>query len=719
MKRLLKAISWLLLLLFLLLLLMALMLTTKVGTKALAGLSNRYFSDWLQTDNVEGSLLTGLSGKQVIWQGAKERVVADNFVFEPDIGNLMQKQLHIKNLQADSIVVELSGASDDDEQETPVINLPLAIKVDQLNVKQLDIIQQKGTAEETQQTIKNINLTANAEADRLFIQHFNASPLIDGEPLQLKADGDININAPYTLDGNLVFDYQHPEHGKATGKFLLAGDTQHYSITGQANLDSPEYDALNLQLKGKGTQENLNINELMFKGLEGTANGKATLDWKDALTWTANITTDSIKTDKLLPEWSAELTAKFSTKGHTQNDKLQAEVNLDRLEGTLKAYPLKASGQVTISGNNEKTNLDIQSLDIAAFDGKGSVQGEVKLAGKDVYWNANLSTENIKTNTLFPDWSATITATLASEGEYANDKPKLTAHIDHLEGHVLGNPLAAQGHISVDDKDIQVTHLKARSGVNTLEVNGKASEPFNLDWSLQGENLAQVLKGLQGKLSGKGQFKGSIEEPQIVAKLTGQSIRYQDYRLANIDMDIEQNKQRFSINGDLKKLQIAEEKIDSISLTGDGKLEQHKLLLQLAHAVGKVNLQAEGGWQDETWQGHLKQLSLKETEVGNWHLNQSVKVKANQKKATISDFCLQNQQASVCADYLEWQEKGGVNAKGALKNIPFSLFKNWLPDDINLPGNLQADFAIDQRGGKPKGSVNVRLPDNQFFGRPL
>lgn len=713
MRRLLKAISWLLLLLFLLLLLIVFMLTTKVGTKALAGLGNRYFSEWVQTSDVDGSLLTGLSAKRFVWQGPKERVLADNFVFEPDIGDLLEKQLHIKNLQADKIVVELSGSSEENEQ-TQAIKLPLAVKVDQLNIKQLDIVQQKGTSEETRQTIKNIDLSANAEAERLFIQRFNASPVIDGKPLQLKANGDININAPYTLDGNLAFDYQHPEHGDVTGKFILAGDTQQYSIKGQANLDSPEYELLNLQLSGQGTRENINIDELAFKGLEGTANGEANIDWKDALKWTASIKTQNIKTEKLAPDWPAELTAKFSTNGQTQNGQTQAEVRLDSLEGSLKAYSLKANGLVNISSNNKKTDLDIQSLDVNAFDGKGSVQGEVTLAGKDIYWDAKLKTEQIKTDSLLPDWPATITSALISKGEYVDQKPKLRAQIEQLEGNVMGNPLAAEGIVTVDDKDIQVKNLRARSGTNRLEVNGKASEPFDLAWSLQGDNLAQVLKGLQGQLSGDGQLQGTIKQPQVSAKLAGQGISYQDYRLAAIDMDIEQNKQQFTIDGNLKNLQIAQEKIESISLKGDGKLEKHNLALQLAHTFGKVNLQAEGGWKNETWQGLLKQLNIKETEVGNWSLNQAVNVKANQTQVQASDFCLQNQQASICANRLEWQENGGVSTKGELKNIPFSLFKPWLPKDIKLPGSLQADFAIDQQNDKPKGFVNVRLPDNQF-----
>jgi translocation and assembly module TamB len=713
MKRLLKALSWLLLLLFLCLLLLVFILTTKVGTKALAGLSNRYFSDWVQTEAVDGSLLTGLSAKQFVWQGTKERIVINNLIFEPDMGDLLEKQLHIKKLHADKILVELAASSDDGGQ-MQAINLPLAIKVDQLNITQLDIVQRKGSTEETQQTINNINVSANAEAERLFIKHFNAAPLIDGKPLQLKAEGDININAPYTLDGNLRFDYQHPEHGEATGRFILAGDIQQYTLKGQASLDSPAFHLLNLQLSGEGSQERVNINELAFKGFEGTANGEANIAWKDALTWTASINTKGIKTEKLMPEWPAELTATFSTKGQTHNEKLQAEVRLDSLEGSLQTYPLTANGLVNIAGDSEKMDIDIQSLDVTAFDGKGSVQGEVTLAGKAIYWDATLKTDNIKTDRLLPDWPATITSVLVSKGEYIDQKPKLTAQIERLDGNVMGNPLAAQGLITVDDQNIQIKNLKARSGKNTLDVNGKASEPFDLAWSLQGNNLSQVLKDLQGQLSGSGQLQGTIKQPQVSATLKGQGIRYQDYRLAAIDMDVEQNKQQFMIDGNLQKLQIAEETIDSIEIKGDGKLEKHKLALQLAHTAGNVNLHADGGWENETWQGSLKQFTIQETDVGNWRLNQAMNVKASQKQVQTSDFCLQNQQASVCANRLEWREKKGIKTSGALKNIPFSLFKPWLPDDITLPGNIQADFAIDQQNDKPKGTVNIHLPDNQF-----
>lgn len=821
MKALLKTLSWLFLLLLLLLLVAVFMLTTSAGNQALLGLANKYVNA-LEITGGNGILLNDFTADKLRWQGEREQVTASKLVFKNNSAALLKKAVHVEALTIDHLKIALQPREDKPKESPQSIQLPIALQADEIAIGQLEIIQTDQAGNQRSQIIDNIYLSAKAENEYVSIQQFRAQPILDGEPLSVDLQGEVNINEPYTLDAQLLLDYAHAEQGKAKGDFTLSGDTQNYRLDGTANWDSPRLGALDLTVKGEGTRQYFAIENLDLNALQGKATAKGKVEWQDGIRWGLDITTDKIRTDQLAADFPGIITTRLSSQGVRKDGVLQADVDLTRLQGELKAYPLDAKGTVTVRGDAEQTAIDIADLALKAFGGdtdltgklliKGKdlewdaslttrnlqadnispdlpatinatlttqgqqrngelqadidlerldgnykdypltangvirlegnpaadlvietkplavtalggdsrLQGTVTVAGKAISWDATLSTDGLQTEKVLPEWPASITTTIESKGRLQDGRPELTAKILKLDGKLLDNPLKGTGLVQVAGDTITVDDVDVQSGSNRLKVNGQASAPFDLTWSLEGNNLSQLLKGLQGKLSADGRLKGRLDTLQVQADVAGKNVRYQDYALKTVDLTVSQKNKRFELEGALAGLQVADQLIKAADIKGSGTIEQHRVVLDVEHELGVLALTASGGLKNQRWQGQVSDLILDKTQVGRWQLAKSVNVTASAKQADVSRLCLQNGDSSLCAKG-EWQQEKNatsIKADGELTAIPFRLVKSYLPNTVDLPGSLDADFDFRQQGKVQSGSVRLVLPDNQLTIKP-
>lgn len=821
MKALLKTLSWLFLLLLLLLLVLIFMLTTNAGNQALVGLVNKYVNE-LEISGSNGLLLNDFSADNIRWQSDSEQVNASNVIFKNNLAALLQKEVHVEELAIGYLNIVLQAREDKPEKTQQAIQLPVALQADRIAIDTLEIIQIDQDGKQQSQIINQLYLSAEAENEHVSIQQFKAQPILDGEPLSVDLNGEVNINEPYTLDGKLLLDYVHTEHGNVKGDFKLSGDTQHYRLDGVADWDSPRFDRLDLTVKGSGTRQHFVIDDLALNAFKGKATAKGQIDWQEGLRWALSMKLDNLHTEKLTSDFPGVISSRLNSQGERKGDKLTVDVDLASLQGELNAYPVDAKGKVTVRGDTQETTVDIADLALKAFGGdtdlsaslliKGSdlewdaalstknlqadtispdlpatlnatlttkgmqrngdlqaainlekldgrykdyplqasgviqlqgepannlqietkplkvtalggeseLQGTLNIEGKAIKWDANLATDGLQTIKLLPEWPATITTQIESQGQYRDGKPELTAKILKLDGELLDNPLKGTGWVQVSGETITVDNVDLQSGTNRLTVNGQASEPFDLSWSLDGNNLSQLLKGLQGQLKAEGYLKGKRDDLHVKAAIEGQQIRYQDYQLAAIDLNVSQKHNQLALDGDLSRLQVGDQLIKAAAIEGRGSIEKHRVVLGLEHEQGKLDLTASGAWKNQRWQGQIGDLVLLNTEVGRWQLKDTVDVLASAKQAEVSRICLQNKASSLCAKG-QWQQgknTASINVDGELKAMSFDLVKSYLPDTLDLPGRVDAVFDFRQQGRTQSGNLRVLLPDNQLTIKP-
>lgn len=357
----------------------------------------------------------------------------------------------------------------------------------------------------------------------------------------------------------------------------------------------------------------------------------------------------------------------------------------------LKDLVLKSgSNKLQVSGQaseplNLTLNINAQKLSEISPDIKGSTQGSLQILGtyKSPIFKADLKASKLKY--------------------------KKTA--------LGGSEIKLKGEVQVVDGAPIIKSLTSNIGNNKIQISGRAISPYNLEWDINAKKLNQLYPDLSGFLIAKGKLQGTIDKPIINATVDAKKIVYKEFKLGSADITAKTNNGVYKIKGSLKKLQSADQKVNKATFDVNGRIENHSIVAFVDHDEAKVNVTASGGWSNETWKGTLNKLKVKETQAGDWVLQNPTQISLSKKGLSSKRFCLSGKvsasKTQVCSA-ASWSETAGLVTKGTLSKTPLALFKPWLPEGIDLAGSVSGSYDIKQNNGKPKGSIKLTLPDSSF-----
>ena len=439
--------------------------------------------------------------------------------------------------------------------------------------------------------------------------------------------------------------------------------------------------------------------------LNGIANEDQGIDWR--------INANNLS--QLHPDIKGSLIGDGNAKGLLDGSRGTLQINT--LRGNLQDFSVKAKGQIKLH-NKIVTAKDIV---LEVGDNLLTLNGNTG-ESYGVDWTVNA--QNI--GQLYTGINASVKGNGKLSGELDGSAFKLG--IAQLKGQYEGRPIKAIGNVSSESGKISVQKLEVFAGSNHLQVNGQASEPFDLSFNIDAPKLAEAWPGLGGSLKGSGSFKGNLDRPQIQADLKGKQLRYQsknqnknrdknqDLSIGTLDIKADQRGETYTINAAIMNLKQGDNVIQKATIDGKGRLDKHTVKLSVHHKEGKLDLKANGGWSNkplQRWKGQIQNLTLRDTVAGNWRLNSPISIKASATNVTSSQLCLSSdRKAQLCAEGQWSQVNNTIKAKGNLKQVPLNMGKPWMPDTLSLPGLVNGDFDVVLVNGKPKGTVDIRLPDS-------
>ena len=397
-----------------------------------------------------------------------------------------------------------------------------------------------------------------------------------------------------------------------------------------------------------------------------------------------------------------------------QVGKAKADFELD---GTLTAYRFKLNAHlentlfspqaIQLQGKGDYDQVSLSGIQTHSLDGKLKGKAEVKWT-PELTWLFDGKLEQVKLGRYVPEWPAEFDATLNYKGGY-NKTLYGILDLQTLDGTLKGKKINASGKIEHQDQNITLQNTIANIGKNKIKASGKASPPFDLSWDINAKHLKQLLPDLSGKLIAKGTLKGTLEQPILNAKLDAKNIHYQHYKLGSANLMAKSTQGVYSLQGDLKQLDLDQQKISKASLDASGTIDSHQLKLNFTHPDARVKLQAKGGWKDPQWKGTLQQLQLDTRQVSKWKLQKPVQITASKDQLKTSKFCLSNRAAQSCS-HINWSAKTGVDIEGDLKRTPLALLNPFLPAEIELKGSVNGHYKIQQKNNKIHGDVALQFP---------
>ena len=330
--------------------------------------------------------------------------------------------------------------------------------------------------------------------------------------------GDINLNLNWQ---NLRWPAQHSSwFNSSQGQASIEGNIDRYKIKLSTDSPWPQTAPSSWNALAEGNLEGLNFHSLRVNALKGEINATGKLNWRSGLSWKADIHATNINPAGLWPQWPGLLKANMTNTGTFINDKLITDLKIDKLNGTLRDFPVSLHSQLGLRDND----LDIEFFDFQSGDSQVSVSGR---AG----------------NTLKLDWSIAATnlaelyplaqGKLQAKGQLSGlrDAPEIKASIIGNDLKLKNNEVGSiEGTLNIDL--FKWKKLDIQLAAQGIKLNEYELQSLNINANSQRVQAKATSKTLTTQVELKGHpqeegWSGTVERIDII------STQYDNWQLAS------------------------------------------------------------------------------------------------------------------------------------------------------------------------------------------
>ncbi|MFY9825366.1 MAG: translocation/assembly module TamB domain-containing protein [Thermoanaerobaculia bacterium] len=742
--------------------------TTERGTHVLLTRLAGFIPGTLTVGAQRGPLTGPLDLRDVHYKNDTMELRIAHLALAWDLGKLRGRQLDVESLHAEGIRVVLQPTKTDTSNGKLVdVHLPVNIVVRDALIRDLEVLKVAPPGQPAAAPFRLDQIALDAQSDRLRDLLHVRSLKVDGPTFKLRASGDVKPVGAYDLDlqaeanyngsgvppvavagtfrgtlEKLGIDVRTSQPFVATAKGDVLTPMREVGLDLAAHVQDVDVHALNAAWPAA----RVSTADVRIKGQlnDFTSEGSLTGSYPDLGAAAVNYRLARRGTDYLVESLhvksanGSDLTAKGSI-GTAKKD-LDLDVLADwrglawpltgkptvvsrqgdaKLKGTLNAYKLDLNadlagpgippGRWRLSGHGDPEKMTLRSVQGDVLRGRLTAEGLVAWKPQ-VAWKLKVNGENLDPGAYDPQYPGRLTFAAASDGELRNGNPYGKVEVTNLNGTLRGNPVAGAVLLGLAGERYNLPRLDLRSGSARLAASGSfTTTAGDLDFRLDAPNLGEALPQAGGAISLQGHLSGPFKAPHVRAQGTGQSLVWQTYNVAtlglNADVDLAS---QGPINLDLNatKVGAAGRSFDTVVLTGRGTQGSHTVTLAVRAPEGSLDLRLAGGLQGTTaWSGQIQRLDFKNQQAGSWALAGPAGLTAGATAANLRNFCWTSGAARLCADG-QWSKTGPWNASGTIADLPFSLFKPFLPPDLTITGAVNGTF----RGqGTPNGFVTANV----------
>ena len=450
----------------------------------------------------------------------------------------------------------------------------------------------------------------------------------------------------------------------------------------------------------------VSLNDLALKSLSGsgTLQAKTRLDWEQSEPQLALTATLKDLNLLMLTGQTTNLSGRLAFKGG-----LQAYEGQLALANQAQDWR-KLKLETAFSGNPE--GLALSRLKILGLEGE--IGGEIT-----AHWAPQMMVQGTITGRdLNPEaaglaWPGQIN--LQADGIWSRPQTgPMTAALQAklLPSTLRGYPLRGEIDASLQDEDLQIKALNLQSRGVDLSAKGRLKQ--RIDFNANVENLAGLLPELAGAVQGRGWVRW--RDNQLAGQVTGngRKLRYDQLRIQRLNFaaNIADNRTG-ALKADLAGVNHDQLEIPSLTLQGQGRLDQHSLSARIIlPKQTRLDLAAAGGYAASRWRGNLTELALQDT-AGNLRLDSPAGLSLSQRELRLDPLRLAGkggEQLSALAR-LQFSPLAG-NAAVNWRNIRLAHAQPWLAN-AKLSGSSSGKGAWRQT---TKGTFDLSA-EMQLAGR--
>lgn len=400
---------------------------TEAGGRYALNRALPYVPGKLEIGSIHGTLWAGLQLGDVHYALDKQSLAMQHFSFAWQPAALLYGLIDIPELTANGVQIRYDAEEAEEESAPLHISLPLRVQVESVLLQDVSI-----SDADTTQHIQRLSFGAYADAQDIRLQRLQLQ--MDPVELQLEASaalpdlrnikaelqwryrdkeyGDISgsgrlqgdlkrlqvessLLTPFqiTAHGPVFLDKEMPEfdlqgrwqtlrwplQGKAEyfserGTFRLSGTTAAYKAEIKGSVRDTHSGPLQLLLNARGDDAQLLLDVLRLEGKPGKLQTKGTVGWQEGISFALAVDAEQLQVQPWLPDWPGSLNAQLDAKGRIDGDKLtRAALDIQRLDGKLRGYPLAASGYISSEGQR----LTLKQVHVSSGNNRIEVDGSI------------------------------------------------------------------------------------------------------------------------------------------------------------------------------------------------------------------------------------------------------------------------------------------------------------------------------------------------------
>jgi len=658
---------------------------------------------------------------------------------------LLHKHLHVLDLQADGVEVDLPASSDKPEPESSGIDLrpPLDIQLDRVHVGKLAIRQ----AGQPLFASNRLDLAGSWTNAGLSLSKLE----LDAPDGQAQLDGSIAIGSDYHGDGKATFRWKVADTDYA-GNLSARSDGRNAHLELQMSLPTPAKLMIDLQQGGNypwtakldapafDPKPILGDSSLTRLGLAlagsgdhrgGTLDGHIDINgYKLLLKPLRARFNDDFSTLQLeqLELGSPQIKGMLSANGVVQLGAEPISGNLDiawkdlELPADLAGQDLASHGELKASGSAEKFHaegevhigppgklaklqLDLDGTQqlinlhtLALVQDKGGMRAKGTLTLQPVLgWQVEATADQLDPGQVLASWNGALNFDIASDGTLPQQGPNATLDIRKLDGQLRKRRVSGSGKLHLSSDEVVDGQLDLASGSSTIRIDAKPGKQNDADIRLAIATLADWLPDAGGALNGQLDVRGKLPALSINGTLDGHKLSYQTQKVDQLHLIVgvpDISKPGGKLDLKTSGIVAGGMSFHTIDLLAEGSQASHRLTLDARGTELSAAMAMDGSMKNQKWNGTISTLNLEPQGMPPWRLQQPSQLSYADGAMNMSDLCLTAGEPLLC--FAASQDKrGNLDASYRLRDLPLALLMT-AAGSAELP--MRADGTLQGEG---------------------
>ncbi len=311
----------------------------------------------------------------------------------------------------------------------------------------------------------------------------------------------------------------------AAGRLQASGspDDWRFRLT-EGQIDYRQLHADKLQAHGRGDSRHVRLEDLQARLLEGRIRGQARLDWSPALRWQAKLNGADLNPaaypHALTTPLHGKLALALQSRGTLQDDRLEARLQLLKLDGTVRQQPLSGKGRLHLLDRR----LALDDITLKYADTMLHTHGSV---GDD--WDLRWQLEAADLAPLLPTASGAFESSghLSGPRQTPVIKARLVASNVHLDTRLAIKSL--QSKLDIDLQGIKPSALQLTASklhyrqfrLDRLQLDGQGNRGRHRlrAEARHGDDRLSLL--LAGRFDADQHWRGALQQSALTSKTTG------------------------------------------------------------------------------------------------------------------------------------------------------------------------------------------------------